>query len=136
MTAHDEFIVRDIKRLMRFAFFLYLGIGAPRKEVGIRLVQIVKSPSARTWSRQTSRIVPFSNRMELPLQRHRVGIPVCISFRNGFLVSLVGLIRCFPVLSSPVVHEAPSATSTLKVLHLFGSRVHADFVRLFIFDAF
>jgi hypothetical protein len=48
------------------------------------------------------RIVPFSNRMELRLQRHRVGgFQLSLSFRNGFLLSLVGLILCFPVLSSP-----------------------------------
>jgi hypothetical protein len=78
------------------------------------------------------RIVPFSNRMELRLQRHRVGgFQLSLSFRNGFLLSLVGLLLCFPVLSSPVVHKAPGATSTLEVLHLLSSRVHSDFVRLF-----
>lgn len=133
-TAHDEFIVREIKRLARFALLLVLRVlGAPRKEVGIRLVQIVKSPFHHALGHVIRpRIVPFSNRMELRLQRHRVGgFQLSLSFRNGFLLSLVGLILCFPVLSSPVVHEAPGATSTLEVLHLLSSRVHADFVRLF-----
>src|SRR5258708_22161694 len=136
MASQRQFIIGQIERLVRLALLLVLRVlGAPSKEVGIGLLQIVKGSLHHALGHVVGpRISRFPNRIELFFEAHRVGrLEGALRFWNHFLLQLVRLILCFPVRSAPVIDESSGATSPLEILHLFRSRIHPDFVRRFHF---
>ena len=134
MTANGEFVIGQIKRLVRLALLLVLRVlSAPSKEVGIGLLQIVKGSLHHALRHVVApRIRRFPKRVELFFEAHRVGrLEGALRFWNRFLLQLVGLILRFPVLGAPGVDESSAATGSLEVVHLLSSRIHADLVRGF-----
>src|ERR1700739_4073462 len=132
MTAQREFVVGEVKRLMRFPLLFVFGILRPSgKEVAIGPSQIIKGPFDHTFRDIIGpRISSLPDRMELLLEREGTGrFEDTLLFRICFLLGFVCLILLLPLLSSPIVHKASCATGPLQILHLFRSWVHADLVR-------
>ena len=104
MTANGEFVIGQIKRLVRLALLLVLRVlGAPSKEVGIGLLQIVKGSLHHALGHVVGpRIGRFPNRIELFFEAQRVGrLEGALRFWNRFLLQLVGLILRFTSRSLP-----------------------------------
>ena len=114
---------------MGLAFLLVPGvIASAREEVVVGAFEVIEGPFYDTFGDLVCpRVFLLSDLVELFFERERIGRGEhALLFGERFLFLLVRLILLFSLFPPPVVDEAPRATGSFEVLHLFKGGVHPD----------